>query len=132
MEFYELSLLDNASKYYLVGCLIQKRLHTFFQIFTPTVLKQKPCVFWGKLYISEENIWHTNYNDGRNIQLFVRTFLQKIYMEAFPMVFANATTIWLKYHMDERMYEVDFALDFNQGYVGKIFSVKYLLWAIHQ
>ena len=99
MEFYELSLLDNASKYYLVGCVIQKRLHTFFQIFTPIVLKQKPCVFWGKLYISEENIWHTNYNDGRNIQLFVRTFLQKIYMEAFPMVFANATTIWLKYHI---------------------------------
>ena len=96
------------------------------------MLKQKPCVFWGKLYISEENIWHTNYNDGRNIQLFVRTFLQKIYMEAFPMVFANATTIWLKYHMDERMYEVDFALDFSQGYVGKIFSVKFLLWAIHQ
>ena len=105
---------------------------TFFQIFTPTVLKQKPCVFWGKLYISEENIWHTNYNDGRNIQLFVRTFLQKNYMEAFPMVFANASTIWLKYHMDERMYEVDFALDFNQGYVGKIFSVKFLLCAIHQ
>ena len=89
------------------------------------MLKQS-CVFWGKIFISEENIWHTHYNDGRNIQLFVHTFLQNIYKEAFPVAFANARTIWLNFHMDERIYEVDFALDFSQGYVGKIFSTQVL------
>ena len=56
----------------------------------------------------------------------MHTFLQNIYKEAFPIAFANATTIWLKFDMDERIYEVNFALEFSQGYVGKIFSTQVL------